>query len=101
MSEVFGQPSPLPQGKCMDCGMPSAHFPMDVVVPDDQWAQITGRTDGTGLLCVACILRRASKLPGIRVAKLTFGVTYESRRARRARVREEAKAAQRGSRIQE
>jgi hypothetical protein len=82
----------------MDCGMPYAHFPMDVVVPDDQWTQITGRTDGGGVLCVACIVRRASKLPGIRVAKLTFGVTYESRRARRARIREEARLLNRGSR---
>lgn len=73
-------------GECMDCGRARRDTPLDVVVPDDQWTQITAGSLG-GFLCVACILTRAAKLPGVRVAKLTFGAKYESRRERRARLR--------------
>ena len=56
----------------MGCGKPYDEFPLDVVLPDQQWEQISGRTDGSGILCTACIIERGSRLPGITVAKLVF-----------------------------
>lgn len=56
---------------CADCGMPYADFPLDVVIPDDQWRAI-GFEHGGGILCAGCIVRRGSKLPGVAVAKLRF-----------------------------
>lgn len=79
--------------QCMDCGLAREQFPLDIVVPDDQWRQLTGRNDGGGLLCAACLVARAAKLPGVKVARFTFQAAYESRQQRRAREREEAKTA--------
>lgn len=45
---------------CMDCGMSYLDFPMDVVLPDDQWALVSGRDDGGGLMCAACIVKRGA-----------------------------------------
>lgn len=58
--------------RCEDCGMLYEDFPLDVIVPNDQWQAITGYTDGKGILCAMCIVRRGEKLPGVTVAKLVF-----------------------------
>ena len=53
---------------CLDCGLPYRDFPLDMILPDDQWLMI--HPEGlNGLLCANCIIRRASKLPGITVIK--------------------------------
>lgn len=57
---------------CMDCGMSYLDFPMDVVLPNDQWALISGRDDGGGILCAACIVKRAAKLKRFTVVKMTL-----------------------------
>lgn len=56
--------------KCADCGKLYRDFPLDVVLPHDQWQTINGSPNG--LLCAACIVERGSKLPGVTVAKLHF-----------------------------
>ncbi len=57
---------------CIDCGMSYLDFPMDVVLPHDQWALISGRDDGGGILCANCIVKRAAKLQRFTVARLTL-----------------------------
>lgn len=44
---------------CNDCGLHYEDFPIDVVLPDDEWAEIC--PEG-GVLCAQCIARRASRL---------------------------------------
>ncbi len=56
--------------KCADCGALYQTLPMDVVLPNAQWAEITSYTEE--ILCVACILIRGSKLRKYVVAKLRF-----------------------------
>ena len=58
--------------KCEDCGLPYSEFPLDVVLSDAQWSAMTGKHDGSGILCASCIVARGAKLPGITVAKLVF-----------------------------
>jgi hypothetical protein len=48
--------------KCDDCKMLYIDFPMDVVLPDSQWEIISGHSDGGGLLCAACIIKRAAHI---------------------------------------
>lgn len=62
----------LPPLACLDCGMPYSEFPLDVVLPNDQWEIISGRKNGSGFLCAACIVERASKIKGVTVAKMHF-----------------------------
>jgi hypothetical protein len=57
--------------RCAGCAFPYAAFPLDVVLPDEQWLAIAGQPDGL-VLCAACIVKRGSKLPGVTVAKLVF-----------------------------
>lgn len=47
---------------CLDCGLPHEQFPLDVNLPRGQWLAI--HPDEHGLLCAACIVARAAKLPG-------------------------------------
>ena len=58
--------------RCADCGKPYRDFPLDVVLPDHQWALLSGRNDGGGIICASCIIERAAKMPGITVAKMTL-----------------------------
>jgi hypothetical protein len=46
---------------CLDCGLDYEQFPLDVVLADAQWRAI--HPDGGGLLCAACIAKRAARLP--------------------------------------
>ncbi len=57
---------------CMDCGMSYLDFGVDVVLSDEQWALVSGRDDGSGILCAACIVKRAAKLEQFTVALMTL-----------------------------
>jgi transcriptional regulator with XRE-family HTH domain len=73
LSRFFGMSIDDLLGKhlcCMDCGMSYLDFGLDVALPDEQWALVSGRDDGSGILCAACIVKRAAKLPGITVARM-------------------------------
>lgn len=61
----------------MKCGLPYTAFPLDVVLPDDQWRLVSGREDGGGVMCADCIVMEGAKLPGVTVAKLTFETSVE------------------------
>ena len=56
---------------CEDCGKSYSSFPLDVVIPDEQWRAI-GFQDEGGILCAACIVNRGARLTGVTVAKLVF-----------------------------
>ena len=58
--------------RCSGCGKHYDEFPLDVVLPNEQWLQISPRPDGGGVLCAACIVERGSKLPEITFAKLRY-----------------------------
>ena len=58
-----------PTVQCEDCGRPYSQLPLDVILSDEQWARLTGRTDGGGILCADCILVRAARL-GATAAKM-------------------------------
>lgn len=48
---------------CLDCRLPYELFPLDVILPRPQWLDI--HPDENGLLCAACIVKRASRVPGV------------------------------------
>jgi hypothetical protein len=48
--------------RCLDCQMLYREFGLDTVLPDEQWRAIHD-SEG-GVLCAACIVKRASKLNG-------------------------------------
>jgi hypothetical protein len=48
--------------KCKDCNMPYDEFQLDSTLPDDQWSMIAKTEE---ILCANCIVKRASRLPGI------------------------------------
>jgi Zn finger protein HypA/HybF involved in hydrogenase expression len=54
--------------KCEDCGLPYTEFALDTTIPNSEWDAI----DGNGVLCANCIVKRASLLPGIIAARMTF-----------------------------
>lgn len=56
--------------RCMDCSVPYADFPLDTTLSDDQWKMIH-RPEG-GVLCASCIVRRASRLPGVVAVRAVF-----------------------------
>jgi hypothetical protein len=58
---------------CADCGMPYADFPLDVVLPDDQWLLIHPEGPG-GVLCAQCIVNRAGniKMPYVTVVRASL-----------------------------
>ncbi len=47
--------------KCEDCDLPYQDFSMDVTIPDEQWTELTGYTNGEGLLCGMCIIQRGAE----------------------------------------
>ena len=49
--------------RCMDCELRYADFPLDMTIPDAQWAAINNG-DPAGVLCPLCIVARLSNLPG-------------------------------------
>ena len=57
--------------ECFDCGMAYGESDwVDTVLPNEQWDMIFPEHDG--LLCANCIIKRASKLTGIIIAKTTL-----------------------------
>jgi hypothetical protein len=68
---TIGRPKPGAKTVgCADCGKPHKDFPMDTVLPDDQWQAIMG-SEG-GLLCANCTVTRGAKLPGTIIATMRF-----------------------------
>jgi hypothetical protein len=61
----------MTQVKCEDCGLAYSYFDLDVTLPDDQWLLIHPESE-EGILCVKCMVKRASLLPGITAAKMVF-----------------------------
>jgi len=56
--------------KCDDCGMPYGGDDWeDTVLSNEQWKLISPEN---GLLCANCIIKRASKLENIIIAKMTL-----------------------------
>jgi len=53
----------------LDCGKPYEDFPLDVVLPDDQWERVC--PEG-GVLCAACLVKRAANLPRVLVMRATL-----------------------------
>lgn len=58
--------------KCEDCGLPYQDFPLDTTVPNSQWHDIHPEHPEGGILCANCMVRRASRLPGIIAARMVF-----------------------------
>lgn len=57
--------------KCLDCGMEyGGEDWIDTVLPNEQWETIF--PEGNGILCANCIIKRASKLDNIIIAKMTL-----------------------------
>jgi hypothetical protein len=59
-----------PRAECLDCGKPYEEFGLDVWLRDDEWEIIHPEKDG--LLCANCIVKRASRIPGIIVVNMDF-----------------------------
>jgi|SRR3990172_1038990 len=56
---------------CLDCGLDYYRdFPLDVLLPRAQWLLI--HPADHGVLCAACIVKRAAKIPGARLAHLVI-----------------------------
>lgn len=71
-AEEAGQP------RCEDCGLPyTSPQWVDAVVSDDVWERLSGRADGGGLLCLACMDRRAGAL-GIIITPVLYWASRES-----------------------
>lgn len=64
---------------CLDCGLPYADFPLDLVLPRSQWLEIHPAEHG--LLCAACIVKRASKVPGCTVVHAILEISPEAPQA--------------------
>jgi hypothetical protein len=62
--------------RCLDCGKRYAEFPLDVVLPRSQWLAIHP-ADG-GVLCAACIVKRAAKVPGATVVHAVIEIAPQS-----------------------
>lgn len=61
---------------CMDCGLLDDQMPLDIVLTGDQWKMIS--PEEGGILCGACIIKRASRLPNVInvCARIIFSVDY-------------------------
>jgi hypothetical protein len=59
---------------CEDCGLLYERFPLDVVLPNDQW--LTIHPDGPGgILCAQCIVKRAARLKNVTVVRAQLETT--------------------------
>ena len=50
---------------CADCGRPYHLHGADIVFSTEDWALLTGKQDGSVILCGLCIANRAMRIPGI------------------------------------
>jgi len=48
---------------CQDCGN---QYKVDLVIPDELWEKIkpSGKPEGAGMLCGACIMKRIEEMSG-------------------------------------
>lgn len=60
MSETPTERTSEPILRCEDCALPYCRFPLDCVVPDEQWAAIHP-FGGGGVLCALCMAARANR----------------------------------------
>lgn len=62
---------------CLDCGCDYTKQRLDVTLSGEQWKMI--HPDIGGVLCAACMVNRASKLPGVITfaARIAFGSDYD------------------------
>lgn len=56
--------------RCLDCALPYSEFPLDVNLPRSQWLLIC--PDDRGVLCAACIVKRAARVPGCTVVHMVL-----------------------------
>lgn len=57
---------------CEDCGLEYNEDWLDIILSTEQRVLISGNTDGSGILCVSCIIKRAAKYKTFTVGKLVF-----------------------------
>jgi len=57
--------------ECRDCLLPYINFDLDTTLPDDQWREVS---KGVDLLCANCIVKRASKLPGVVATRMVIEI---------------------------
>ena len=59
------------RAECDDCGLDYSDFPIDVLLPRHQWLTIH---PNNGLLCAACIVKRAAKVRGAIVVHMIIEI---------------------------
>jgi len=66
------------QVKCLYCGQDYSKQPLDVVLSKEQWLLLN--PDDGGVLCAACIVKRAAELPHVinLSARITFADEFDS-----------------------
>lgn len=57
---------------CEDCDLLYEDFGIDTTIPNLQWEAIRPNSEGGGILCASCMVKRASKLEGILAARMVF-----------------------------
>ncbi len=61
---------------CEDCGLPYREFGLDAILSDEQWGEI--HPEGSeGVLCANCIMKRASLVCNVIVAKVIIMKTKD------------------------
>lgn len=58
--------------ECMDCGLLYSEFGMDTTIPHSQWEKIHPGSEGGGILCANCMVKRAAMLEGKIAARMFF-----------------------------
>lgn len=72
MSESIDHPC------CYDCGIRYENFPVELVIAHDQWALISPKGNGEGLLCHNCMIDRLRN-KGVEIVQvLFFGIDKQS-----------------------
>lgn len=59
---------------CGDCGLSYSEFAIDTTIPDLQWEAICPDSEGGGLLCANCMVKRAANLDGVIAARMVFEI---------------------------
>lgn len=58
--------------RCEDCRLPYNDNWLDTFLSNEQWELISGHSDGSGILCASCIVKRAKRLGLFSVCKMVF-----------------------------
>lgn len=56
-----GSPILKYKSECIDCGLNYEEFPIDLLLPDNQWKKIHKGVNG--VICPSCIIKRIAKFP--------------------------------------